>query len=48
MAKEKYRDYLYIEIMSEESKNAPFYEHFGFKSMDDAVPMQICNFNNKI
>ena len=48
MAKEKYKDYLYIEIMPEESKNAPFYEHFGFKAMADAVPMQICNFNNKI
>lgn len=45
--KEKYRDYLYIEIMPEESKNASFYEKFGFKVMSDGVPMQICNFENK-
>lgn len=46
MIKEKYKDYLYINIMPEESKNAAFYEKFGFKIMEDGVPMQICNFNN--
>lgn len=30
MVKEKYKDYLYIEIMPEESKNATFYQRFGF------------------
>lgn len=37
----------YIEIMSEESKNAAFYQRFGFKIMEDGVPMQLCNFANK-
>ena len=41
--KAKYADYLYIEIMPEESKNAPFYERFGFRRMEDGVAMQICN-----
>lgn len=47
MVKEKYKDYLYIEIMPEESKNAEFYKKFGFNIMSDGVPMQICNFGNK-
>ena len=47
MIKEKYKDYLYIELMPEESKNAKFYERFGFKVMEDGVAMQLCNFNNK-
>ena len=37
----------YIEIMPEESKNAAFYQWFGFKIMEDGVPMQLCNFVNK-
>ncbi|WP_077832572.1 GNAT family N-acetyltransferase [Clostridium felsineum] len=47
MIKEKYKNYLYIEIMPEESKNAAFYEKFGFKIMTDGVAMQLCNFNDK-
>lgn len=43
MVKEKYRDYIYVEIMQEESKNAPFYERLGFKRMTDGVAMQIVN-----
>lgn len=43
MIKEKYRDYLYVEIIPEESKNAPFYERLGFKRMTDGVAMQIVN-----
>ena len=31
MVKEKYRDYLYLEIMPEESRNAAFYEKHGFR-----------------
>ena len=46
MAKEKYKDYLYIEIMPEESKNATFYEKHGFRRMSDGVAMQLCNFSN--
>lgn len=37
----------YIEIMPEESKNAAFYQRFGFKIMEDGVPMQLCSFANK-
>ena len=37
----------YIEIMPEESKNAAFYQWFGFKIMEDGVPMQLCSFANK-
>ena len=43
MVKEKYKGYLYIDIMPEESKNAAFYEHFGFEKLEDGVPMQICH-----
>lgn len=46
--KEKYKDYLYFEIMPEERKNAAFYQKHGFEVMPDAVPMQICNFSNQI
>lgn len=46
MAKEKYKDYLYIEIMPEESKNAAFYEKHGFQRMNDGVAMQLCNFSD--
>ena len=47
MIKEKYKDYLYIEVMTEESKNAKFYEKFGFSVMKDGVAMQICNYGKK-
>lgn len=47
MVKEKYKDYLYIEIMPEESKNAAFYQRFGFEIMPDGVAMQICNRGEK-
>lgn len=46
--KEKYKNYLYIEIMPEESKNAAFYEKHGFQIMTDGVAMQLCNFSNQI
>ena len=47
MVKEKYKKYLYIEIMPEESKNAAFYEKHGFTLMQDGVAMQLCNFSDK-
>lgn len=37
----------YIEIVPEESKNAAFYQRFGFKIMEDGVLMQLCSFANK-
>lgn len=47
MIKEKYKNYLYIEVMPDESKNAAYYQRFGFKIMADGVPMQLCNFEDK-
>ena len=41
MVKERYRDFFYIEVMPEESKNAAFYEKHGFAVMPDGVAMQI-------
>lgn len=43
MLTDKYRDFFYIEVMPEESKNATFYQKHGFKVMDDGVAMQIVN-----
>lgn len=43
MVKQRYHDYLYIEVMPEESKNATFYEKHRFHIMEDGVAMQICN-----
>ena len=47
MVKEKYRNFLYLEVMPEESRNAAFYERFGFRVMQDGVAMQICNFSDR-
>jgi len=47
MVKEKYRNFLYLEVMPEESKNAAFYERSGFRVMQDGVAMQICNFSDR-
>ncbi|MGN0035557.1 MAG: GNAT family N-acetyltransferase [Coriobacteriales bacterium] len=47
MVRERYRDYLYVEVMPEESKNATFYEKFGFQVMPDGVAMQLCNFADR-
>lgn len=47
LIKEKYKNYLYIELMPKESKNAKFYQKNGFSIMSDGVAMQLCNFNNK-
>ena len=43
MVLDKYKDFFYIEVMPEESKNAAFYEQFGFTVMEDGVAMQKCN-----
>lgn len=45
--KEKYKNYLSIEIMPKESKNAAFYERFGFQKMEDGVAMQLCYFADR-
>lgn len=41
--KAHYRDFLYINVMPEESGNVPFYEHHGFSVMPDGVAMQKSN-----
>ena len=45
--KEKYKNYLYIELMPEESKNAAFYQRHGFEIMPDGVAMQLCNYSDQ-
>lgn len=47
IVKEKYKNYLYIELMPEEKQNASFYEKHGFKIMQNGVAMQLCNYGNK-
>ena len=44
--KEKYKEYLYLELSPEES-NTNFYKKHGFHRSPEGVAMQICNFNNK-
>lgn len=43
IVKEKYQDYLYIEVMLEDKTKIPFYEKNGFKAMDDGMGMLIRN-----
>lgn len=42
--RDKYKNYLYIEGMQEDSKNVAFYERHGFHVMEGGTPIQICNF----
>lgn len=39
--KQRYADYMFLEVMPEESKNAPFYQRHGFTLMEDGRAMQI-------
>lgn len=48
MIKAHYKDYLYIEFMPEERRNAAFYQKYGFHIMEDGVAMQLCNFANQV
>ena len=43
LVKAKYCDYFLLEVMPEESKDAPFYQKHGFHLMDDGRAMQIVN-----
>ncbi len=45
--RDKYKNYLYIEGMPEDSKNVAFYERHGFHVMEGGTPIQICNFTDK-
>lgn len=44
--KEKYKDFLYIEGMSEDKNNVPFYEKHGFRLMENGAAIQICHSND--
>lgn len=39
--KQRYADYMFLEVMPEESKNAPFYQRQGFMLMEDGRALQI-------
>lgn len=39
--KQRYADYMFLEVMPEESKNAPFYQRQGFTLMEDGRALQI-------
>ena len=41
--KEKYKDFLYFNIMPDEKQNIPFYKKFGFEVLEDGAAMQIKN-----
>ena len=41
IVKEKYRDYLYLNIMPDEKKNIVFYEKHGFSLLEEGAAMQI-------
>ena len=41
MVKEKYKDYLYINIMPDERQNITFYQKHGFTLLEDGAAMQI-------
>ena len=43
MAKEKYKSYLYLNVMPDEKENIPFYERHGFNLLADGAAMQICH-----
>ena len=44
--KEKYKKFLYIEVMPEDKKNASFYIRHGFALMENGAAAQICNYGN--
>lgn len=46
--KEKFKNYLYIEVMPEDKNNVPFYQKHGFSLMENGAAMQICNFSNQV
>ncbi len=44
--KDKYKDFLYIEVMPEEKSNVPFYTKHGFELMENGAAIQICNYGD--
>ncbi len=47
IVKEKYKDYLYIEVMLEDKTKVPFYEKNGFSVMESGQGMLIRNLDIK-
>ena len=45
--KEKYKDFMYLEVMPEDKKNSSFYKKNGFMLMENGIAMQICNYNHE-
>lgn len=43
--KEKYKNFMYLELMPEDKNNVPFYEKHGFHVMENGAAMQIFNVN---
>lgn len=43
--KEKYKNFMYLELMPEDKNNVPFYEKHGFHVMENRAAMQICHIN---
>ena len=41
--KEKYKDFMYLEVMPEDKNNMLFYKKNGFTLMENGIAMQICN-----
>lgn len=41
--KEKYKNFMYLEVMPEDKNNAAFYRKNGFSIMENGIAMQICN-----
>lgn len=47
MIKEKYQDFLYIDVMPEDKNNFPFYEKSGFRCMPNGAAMTLFNENSE-
>ena len=45
--KEKYKGFMYLEVMPEDKKNMSFYRKNGFTLMENGIAMQICNYNHE-
>lgn len=41
--KEKYKDFMYLEVMPEDKNNMLFYKKNGITLMENEIAMQICN-----
>ena len=45
--KEKYKNFMYIEVMPEDKNNVSFYTKHGFSVMENGASIQICNYSNQ-